>query len=1049
MKKNLMPVAAVVMMLALLGAGCSSPLQQLGSTTDIPMEDGKGAIRVSLGNSARTILPNTTGLYYVLAFTSDSLPEESAVIVSGESSVTKSLGTGSWDLEVKGYLSQAVYQADATDYGLYGTEDDIGITAGQQTTITVALVSTDQGQGKLVFDLSFPGEVTTATLEFDKLLDSGGDQSPVNLLDGSYLSGDATKQSQGDVTLSSGYYRITARLVITESGKTRRVVKGMTAHIKDSLQTAMVETFEAGDFRDYFTTVAGLTTWLTAQPNNTATTPYSVALELAMSDLVSGSHGLAGLFNSSYPANKYIDLDLSACAGTMSGTGSNSNTSRNYLVSVILPDTVTSLPNNAFTNFTNLRSATIPGLTGGQGSNMFSGCSSLESFVLPEGVTYLLAGAFQNCTSLADLTLPSTFESFTATTFNGTTNIQSLTLPSSTTGALSSGMITYFAQALRGNPNLIFTVTGDTSGVGYRVWDNGKILVRADAEDKITIVAARSFPGTLVIDTTVKVIGNYAFSQNTALTTVDASGASALATIEPNAFSETTGLATLDISGTAITTTLSNALGPAVKTLKLPVSLTGSVSTLPASLEQLEFPEDLAAACFPSGSAFQNCANLAGFTVNAGNGAANYSVSGDNKTLFNSDKTTLIASVDPAALIPAGVTGIADYAFYKKTLGGTVSIPANVTRIGNYAFAGGSITALDLNAATALDAIGNYAFQNCAGITGTLDLSANSVLKSIGDYAFAGTGITETLAIPATITSIGNYAFSNTAITSVDLSAASNLETCGTYVFSGCTAINSMDLSGIAKLTSIPGAMFNGCTGITALPAIPTHITTIDNAFAGTGITGTLVIPAHITAIGNSAFSGMTGITSLTLPDGLASIGSNAFQNCTGLTTPTLPGSLASIGTSAFNGCTGIITLTLPNSLASIGTSAFSGCTGLSWVKWPASAVGATIGGGSASNAPFRNCSNLTRVELPDNLASIGNYAFNGCSNVSLYVLNGTTPPTVAAATFVGKTSSPAYLIYVPDAEVDAYKAASVWSANYASKVTAFSSLADQPASWQ
>ena len=44
-----------------------------------------------------------------------------------------------------------------------------------------------------------------------------------------------------------------------------------------------------------------------------------------------------------------------------------------------------------------------------------------------------------------------------------------------------------------------------------------------------------------------------------------------------------------------------------------------------------------------------------------------------------------------------------------------------------------------------------------------------------------------------------------------------------------------------------------------------------------------MTIPDSVTSIGDSAFSGCTGLTSVTIPDSVTSIGWYAFEDCTGL----------------------------------------------------------------------------------------------------------------------------------------------------------------------
>lgn len=58
-----------------------------------------------------------------------------------------------------------------------------------------------------------------------------------------------------------------------------------------------------------------------------------------------------------------------------------------------------------------------------------------------------------------------------------------------------------------------------------------------------------------------------------------------------------------------------------------------------------------------------------------------------------------------------------------------------------------------------------------------------------------------------------------------------------------------------------------------------------------------------VTSIGNSAFSGCSGLTSIEIPESVTSIGNSAFAGCSGLTSIEIPNSVTSIGWDAFKGC--------------------------------------------------------------------------------------------------------------------------------------------------
>jgi hypothetical protein len=182
------------------------------------------------------------------------------------------------------------------------------------------------------------------------------------------------------------------------------------------------------------------------------------------------------------------------------------------------------------------------------------------------------------------------------------------------------------------------------------------------------------------------------------------------------------------------------------------------------------------------------------------------------------------------------------------------------------------------------------------------------------------------------------------------------------------------------SITTIGESAFSGCSGLTGNLILPDGLTTIESgAFSSCpGLTGNLILPDGLTTIGSYAFiycSGFTG--NLIIPGNVTTIGEMAFRGCTGLTGDLIiSDGVTTIGNNAFEGYSNFKgNLILPDGLTTIGEMAFRNCTGFTGNLILPDGV-TTIG----ENA-FEDCSNFTGdLILPDGLTTIEGGAFNGCS---------------------------------------------------------------------
>ena len=232
------------------------------------------------------------------------------------------------------------------------------------------------------------------------------------------------------------------------------------------------------------------------------------------------------------------------------------------------------------------------------------------------------------------------------------------------------------------------------------------------------------------------------------------------------------------------------------------------------------------------------------------------------------------------------------------------------------------------------------------------------------------------------------------------------------------------------SVTSIGESAFSGCSGLTSV-TIPNSVTSIGGyAFNNCSGLTSVTIPNSVTSIGDGAFEYCSRLTYVTIPNSVTSIGGYAFQGCSSLISVTIPNSVTSIGGCAFY-CSGLISVTIPNSVTSIRNEVFAYCSRLTSVTIPNSvtSIGGyafyncsgltsiTIGNSvtSIGQSAFSGCSGLTSVTIPNSVTSINDYAFGGCKNLNVYITD------IAAwcnIKFASNSFSSAYHLFLNGEEV-------------------------------
>ena len=138
-------------------------------------------------------------------------------------------------------------------------------------------------------------------------------------------------------------------------------------------------------------------------------------------------------YTSDLPAKVSIALEVSIDAATLPVTriGEYAFLRSKEMMSIEIPDSVTSIEQAAFGYAYSLQSVQIPSSVTSIGQNAFAYASSLVSVSIPDSVTKIEVGLFAWATALQSVQIPSSVTSIEQCAFYGDSSLESLTIPAS------------------------------------------------------------------------------------------------------------------------------------------------------------------------------------------------------------------------------------------------------------------------------------------------------------------------------------------------------------------------------------------------------------------------------------------------------------------------------------------------------------------------------------------------------------------------------------------------------------------------------------------
>ncbi len=357
----------------------------------------------------------------------------------------------------------------------------------------------------------------------------------------------------------------------------------------------------------------------------------------------------------------------------------------------------------------------------------------------------------------------------------------------------------------------------------------------------------------------------------------------------------------------------------------------------------------------------------------------------------------------------------------------------------------------------------SYDFE-ADGIYYLADVSNMTAAVASGESPYEGN-----LVIPATtsykgrdfsVTSIESHAFLN-CYNLESITLPESINSIGVGTFMNCSKLASINIP--KNISNLPTNCFNGCSSLESVN-LPSSIIEIgSDCFANCNSLTAIAIPESVTSLGERAFLNCENLISIVLPNTINKLSKELFQNCLRLTDFTIPSSIEFIEDGVFENCENLLSISIPADVREIGNGVFNGCGGLlkvcfephptlisvgynntdTYVKSPLFndcplsyvVIGRNIDSASRDRnnntegcfsrnpclsevvlngcitsieeGAFKNCVNLTSIEIPRSVVSIGDWAFTSSGLEKVVFEDGYVPLTLSLRVSKGDDKTP------------------------------------------
>ena len=714
------------------------------------------------------------------------------------------------------------------------------------------------------------------------------------------------------------------------------------------------------------------------------------------------------------------------------------------MTNIDLSDTITDIPDGAF-----------------------AGCHGASGeLIIPKNIRRVGAEAFKNCSNIDKIVINGSPSDFGNDAFIGMRNVTKISL-----NAVGATLRDIFGADVANKVDTVEVDFGECKEIPDRYFESLPRMVNLQIGGTITRIGEESFANCAAlarpyIPSSVSEIGSRAFANCGSIENVDIG--TEVKKIGNNIFAGCEGIKSFNVP-IADTVTFASYI-PAdefngnktviLKSTVIPDSYfmgyrglssydftnvvrVGNEAFASTGISEVKF-----SAVRPQigGGAFSYCtelssANLGGATLISDNAFSGCtwltSVAGIENVKEIGDYAFENCSRMKSLVLPDALDSIGSGAFRKCTAFTEVNIPLSVKKIGNNVFAGCNrieyINAPLANTESFADYISKEDCSSLSSVKVVTEHIPDAYFKGynaissynfdgvakVGAEAFCGTNLTR-VSLGTSVNEIGSGAFrNNTELTTVDLSKVSfvpdfafegctsldsvksnsSIGVLGDSAFKGCALLRYVDMDNCSYvgqnafedckrlsvslgngIGTIKKNAFKNCSNLSLVEIDTRRQDIAESAFSGASVTNKVVfaaMPAHNV----NYYFGKNSISEFEIHEASGAINKSFFKDCKNVHKIVILGNVTEIGDYAFDGMEMLSCITLSDSVITIGNNAFQNCTNLNTIIMN--------GVENIGDYAFNDCKRLTEIVLPDTVKSIGNSAFRNCSGLNSITMNG------------------------------------------------------------